>query len=64
LPPTALADAARQNEAAGFKSAWVFDAIGRLHHLCALGFDDVVMVARRHDAPYLKTLRDLAVSAR
>ena len=36
----------------------------RLHHLCALGFDDIVMVVRRHDAPYLHELRDLAVSAR
>jgi alkanesulfonate monooxygenase SsuD/methylene tetrahydromethanopterin reductase-like flavin-dependent oxidoreductase (luciferase family) len=29
LAPTALADAARQIEAAGFESAWVFDAVGR-----------------------------------
>jgi alkanesulfonate monooxygenase SsuD/methylene tetrahydromethanopterin reductase-like flavin-dependent oxidoreductase (luciferase family) len=36
----------------------------RLHHLCALGFDDVVLVVRHHDAPYLKDLRNLAVSAR
>ena len=36
----------------------------RLHHLCSLGFDDVVMVVRRHDAAYLKELRELAVSAR
>jgi alkanesulfonate monooxygenase SsuD/methylene tetrahydromethanopterin reductase-like flavin-dependent oxidoreductase (luciferase family) len=36
----------------------------RLQRLCALGFDDVVMVARRHDAGYLKALRELAVSAR
>lgn len=36
----------------------------RLHHLCTLGFDDVVMVVRRHDAPYLNELRAIAVSAR
>jgi alkanesulfonate monooxygenase SsuD/methylene tetrahydromethanopterin reductase-like flavin-dependent oxidoreductase (luciferase family) len=36
----------------------------RLHHLCALGFDDVVLVVRRHDAPYLEELRQLALSAR
>jgi alkanesulfonate monooxygenase SsuD/methylene tetrahydromethanopterin reductase-like flavin-dependent oxidoreductase (luciferase family) len=36
----------------------------RLHHLCALGFDDVVLVTRRHDAAYLKALRELTVSAR
>jgi hypothetical protein len=36
----------------------------RLQRHCALGFDDVVMVARRHDAGYLKALRELAVSAR
>jgi alkanesulfonate monooxygenase SsuD/methylene tetrahydromethanopterin reductase-like flavin-dependent oxidoreductase (luciferase family) len=36
----------------------------RLHHLCELGFDDVVLVVRRHDAAYLKDLRNLAVSAR
>jgi alkanesulfonate monooxygenase SsuD/methylene tetrahydromethanopterin reductase-like flavin-dependent oxidoreductase (luciferase family) len=35
----------------------------RLHHLCELGFDDVVLVVRRHDAAYLKDLRNLAVSA-
>jgi alkanesulfonate monooxygenase SsuD/methylene tetrahydromethanopterin reductase-like flavin-dependent oxidoreductase (luciferase family) len=35
----------------------------RLHHLCELGFDDVVLVVRRHDALYLRELRDLAVSA-
>jgi hypothetical protein len=35
----------------------------RPHHLCELGFDDVVLVVRRHDAPYLRELRDLAVSA-
>jgi alkanesulfonate monooxygenase SsuD/methylene tetrahydromethanopterin reductase-like flavin-dependent oxidoreductase (luciferase family) len=35
----------------------------RLHHLCALGFDDIVMVVRRHDAPYLQQLRELAVGA-
>ena len=36
----------------------------RLHHLCELGFDDVVLVVRRHDAGHLKELHDLAVSAR
>jgi alkanesulfonate monooxygenase SsuD/methylene tetrahydromethanopterin reductase-like flavin-dependent oxidoreductase (luciferase family) len=36
----------------------------RLHRLCELGYDDVVMVTRRHDAEFLKQLRDLAVSAR
>jgi alkanesulfonate monooxygenase SsuD/methylene tetrahydromethanopterin reductase-like flavin-dependent oxidoreductase (luciferase family) len=36
----------------------------RLHRLCELGFDDVVMVVRRHDAEHLKQLRDLALSAR
>jgi alkanesulfonate monooxygenase SsuD/methylene tetrahydromethanopterin reductase-like flavin-dependent oxidoreductase (luciferase family) len=36
----------------------------RLHRLCALGFDDVVMVVRRHDVASLKSLRELAVSAR
>jgi alkanesulfonate monooxygenase SsuD/methylene tetrahydromethanopterin reductase-like flavin-dependent oxidoreductase (luciferase family) len=36
----------------------------RLHELCELGFDDVVLVVRRHDAAYLKALHDLAVSAR
>jgi alkanesulfonate monooxygenase SsuD/methylene tetrahydromethanopterin reductase-like flavin-dependent oxidoreductase (luciferase family) len=36
----------------------------RLHHLGQLGFDDVVLVVRRHDAAYLKDLRDLATSAR
>ena len=35
----------------------------RLQHLCALGFDDVVMVVRRHDAPSLQALRELALSA-
>jgi alkanesulfonate monooxygenase SsuD/methylene tetrahydromethanopterin reductase-like flavin-dependent oxidoreductase (luciferase family) len=35
----------------------------RLRHLCQLGFDDVVLVVRRHDASYLRELRDLAVSA-
>jgi len=29
LAPTAIAEAARQIEAVGFESAWVFDAIGR-----------------------------------
>jgi hypothetical protein len=36
----------------------------RLHHLCGLGFDDVVLVVRHHDAAYLKELRDLTDSAR
>jgi alkanesulfonate monooxygenase SsuD/methylene tetrahydromethanopterin reductase-like flavin-dependent oxidoreductase (luciferase family) len=36
----------------------------RLHHLCELGFDDVVLVVRRHDPASLKALRDLAASAR
>jgi alkanesulfonate monooxygenase SsuD/methylene tetrahydromethanopterin reductase-like flavin-dependent oxidoreductase (luciferase family) len=36
----------------------------RLHHLCELGFDDVVLVVRRHDAAYLRDLRNLSVSAR
>jgi hypothetical protein len=36
----------------------------RLHHLCTLGFDDVVLVVRRHDAPYLTDLRELTDSAR
>ncbi len=36
----------------------------RLHHLCELGFDDVVLIVRRHDAAYLEDLRALAVSAR
>jgi alkanesulfonate monooxygenase SsuD/methylene tetrahydromethanopterin reductase-like flavin-dependent oxidoreductase (luciferase family) len=35
----------------------------RLHRLCALGYDDVVLVTRRHDAAYLKELRDLTLSA-
>ena len=36
----------------------------RLHRLCELGFDDVVLVVRRHDAAYLHDLRELADSAR
>jgi alkanesulfonate monooxygenase SsuD/methylene tetrahydromethanopterin reductase-like flavin-dependent oxidoreductase (luciferase family) len=36
----------------------------RLHHLCTLGFDDIVLVVRRHDASYLTELRALADSAR
>jgi alkanesulfonate monooxygenase SsuD/methylene tetrahydromethanopterin reductase-like flavin-dependent oxidoreductase (luciferase family) len=36
----------------------------RLRHLCALGFDDVVLVVRRHDPAYLTELRTVAVSAR
>jgi len=36
----------------------------RLHQLCALGYDDVVMVTRRYEPEFLKSLRDLALSAR
>ncbi|HUF92572.1 MAG TPA: LLM class flavin-dependent oxidoreductase [Candidatus Limnocylindria bacterium] len=36
----------------------------RLHRLCALGYDDVVIVTRRHDAEHLGALHALAVSAR
>jgi alkanesulfonate monooxygenase SsuD/methylene tetrahydromethanopterin reductase-like flavin-dependent oxidoreductase (luciferase family) len=36
----------------------------RLHHLRELGFDDVVLVVRRHDAAYLHDLGELADSAR
>jgi alkanesulfonate monooxygenase SsuD/methylene tetrahydromethanopterin reductase-like flavin-dependent oxidoreductase (luciferase family) len=36
----------------------------RLHHLVQLGFDDVVLVVRRHDAGYLHELRALTDSAR
>ena len=36
----------------------------RLHHLGQLGFDDVVLVVRRHDAAYLTDVRDLATSTR
>ena len=36
----------------------------RLHRLCELGFDDVVLVVRRHDAAYLHDLRELTDSAR
>jgi alkanesulfonate monooxygenase SsuD/methylene tetrahydromethanopterin reductase-like flavin-dependent oxidoreductase (luciferase family) len=36
----------------------------RLHHLARLGFDDVVLVVRRHDAGYLQELRALTDSAR
>jgi alkanesulfonate monooxygenase SsuD/methylene tetrahydromethanopterin reductase-like flavin-dependent oxidoreductase (luciferase family) len=36
----------------------------RLHHLVRLGFDDVVLVVRRHDPGSLKELRDLTDSAR
>jgi len=36
----------------------------RLHRLCELGYDDVVIVTRRHEADYLKELRELTVSAR
>jgi len=39
-------------------------ARGRLHHLVQLGFDDVVLVVRRHDAGYLQELRALTDSAR
>ena len=36
----------------------------RLHRLCELGYDDVVLVTRRHDAEYLNELRELAISVR
>jgi alkanesulfonate monooxygenase SsuD/methylene tetrahydromethanopterin reductase-like flavin-dependent oxidoreductase (luciferase family) len=36
----------------------------RLHRLGELGFDDVVLVVRRHDAEHLAHLHELAVSAR
>jgi alkanesulfonate monooxygenase SsuD/methylene tetrahydromethanopterin reductase-like flavin-dependent oxidoreductase (luciferase family) len=36
----------------------------RLHRLCELGYDDVVIVTRRHEADYLKELRELALGAR
>jgi hypothetical protein len=36
----------------------------RLRRLCELGYDDVVLVARRHDAEHLRELHALAVSAR
>ncbi|HEX9819934.1 MAG TPA: LLM class flavin-dependent oxidoreductase [Methylomirabilota bacterium] len=36
----------------------------RLHRLCALGYDDVVLVTRRHDAEHLRELHALAASAR
>jgi alkanesulfonate monooxygenase SsuD/methylene tetrahydromethanopterin reductase-like flavin-dependent oxidoreductase (luciferase family) len=35
----------------------------RLRRLVELGFDDVVLVTRRHDAGHLKELRDLAASS-
>jgi hypothetical protein len=35
----------------------------RLHRLRELGFDDIVLVAPRHDADYLAELRALTVSA-
>ena len=35
----------------------------RLHRLCALGFDDVVLVPRRHDAETLQELRELTLDA-
>jgi alkanesulfonate monooxygenase SsuD/methylene tetrahydromethanopterin reductase-like flavin-dependent oxidoreductase (luciferase family) len=35
----------------------------RLHHLCELGFDDIVLVVRRHDAPYLQQLRELTAAS-
>jgi hypothetical protein len=34
-------------------------ALERLRHVKALGFDDVVLVAARHDASHLKDLRAL-----
>ena len=36
----------------------------RLHRLCELGFDDVVLVTRQHEAELLQELRELALSAR
>jgi hypothetical protein len=36
----------------------------RLHRLGALGYDDVVLVTRRHDAEHLRALHDLAAGAR
>lgn len=36
----------------------------RLHRLLTLGFDDVVLVTRRHDAEHLQELRELTISAR
>jgi alkanesulfonate monooxygenase SsuD/methylene tetrahydromethanopterin reductase-like flavin-dependent oxidoreductase (luciferase family) len=36
----------------------------RLRRLLALGFDDIVMVVRRHDAAYLHDLRNLAATSR
>jgi alkanesulfonate monooxygenase SsuD/methylene tetrahydromethanopterin reductase-like flavin-dependent oxidoreductase (luciferase family) len=36
----------------------------RLRRLCALGYDDVVLVPRRHDAAHLDELHALALSAR
>jgi alkanesulfonate monooxygenase SsuD/methylene tetrahydromethanopterin reductase-like flavin-dependent oxidoreductase (luciferase family) len=35
----------------------------RLHRLVALGFDDVVLVTRRHDAEHLQELRELTISS-
>ncbi len=34
-------------------------AVERLRHLRELGFDDVVLVAARHDAAHLQELREL-----
>src|SRR5215468_2560221 len=36
----------------------------RLHHLLALGYDDIILVPPRHDAAYLQELRELTLSAR
>ena len=36
----------------------------RLHHLLALGYDDIILVPPRHDAAYLQDLRELTLSAR
>jgi hypothetical protein len=43
-----------------------FDLVGprsvvveRIRHVKTLGFDDLVLVAARHDAPHLKELRAL-----
>ena len=39
-------------------------ACERLHRLCELGFDDVVLIPRHHEAGFLQELRELALSAR
>jgi len=40
------------------------NARARLHRLRELGFDDIVLVARNHDAAHLQELHELAVSSR